>query len=69
MRLSVLLVRLSSDIDLTAEAILDLWQAAIPALENWWQELHDDIVNDPNLSDAAMGEALSAARNTAGLYW
>ena len=36
-----------------------LWQDAVPLIENWWQELYDDIVNDPNLSDAEQTEALA----------
>ena len=48
-----------SDIDLTAEALLELWEQTAPTLENWWQELYDDIVNDPNLSDAEQSEALA----------
>ena len=39
----------AGDVNATEQEILDKWTAAIPALENWWTELYDDILNNPNL--------------------
>ena len=39
---------------------MNQWTAAIPSLENWWRDLYEDILNDPNLSDAAEAESLAA---------
>ena len=50
----------ASDVNATEQEILDQWTAAIPALENWWSELYDDIINNPNLSDAQQSESLAA---------
>ena len=50
----------ASDVNATEQEILDQWTAAIPSLENWWTELYDDIINDPNLSDAQQSESLTA---------
>ena len=50
----------AGDVNATEQEILDQWTAAIPALENWWQELYEDIINNPNLSDAQQTEDLAA---------
>ena len=50
----------ASDVNITETEITRLWQEAIPSLENWWQELYEDIINNPNLSDAQQSEDLSA---------
>ena len=50
----------AGDVNATEQEILDQWTAAIPALENWWTELYDDIINNPNLSDAQQSESLTA---------
>ena len=50
----------AGDVNATEQEILKQWTAAIPSLENWWQELYEDIINDPNLSDAAQSESLAA---------
>ena len=50
----------AGDVNTTEQEILRRWTEAIPALENWWQELYEDILNDPNLSDAAEAESLAA---------
>ena len=49
-----------SDVNITEAEINRLWQEAIPSLENWWQELYEDIINNPNLSDAQQAEDLAA---------
>ena len=49
-----------SDVNITEAEINRLWQEAIPSLENWWQELYEDIINNPNLSDAQQTEDLAA---------
>ena len=49
----------ADDVNLTEKAIRDKWQEAIPFLRTWWQELYDDIVNNANLSDAEVAEALA----------
>ena len=46
--------------NITEQEILEKWTAAIPALENWWTELYEDIINNPNLSDAQQAEDLAA---------
>ena len=50
----------AGDVNATEQEILFQWTAAIPALENWWQELYDDIINNPTLSDAQESESLAA---------
>ena len=50
----------ASDVNATEQEILDQWTAATPALENWWAELYDDIINNPTLSDAQQSESLTA---------
>ena len=50
----------AGDVNATEQEILDQWTQAIPALENWWTELYEDIVNNPNLSDAQQSEDLAA---------
>ena len=50
----------AGDVNVTEQEILNQWTAAIPSLENWWRDLYEDILNDPNLSDAAEAESLSA---------
>ena len=50
----------AGDVNATEQEILDQWTQAIPALENWWSELYEDIVNNPNLSDAQQSEDLAA---------
>ena len=50
----------TGDVNVTEQEILNQWTAAIPSLENWWRDLYEDILNDPNLSDAAEAESLSA---------
>ncbi len=50
----------ASDVNATEQEILDQWTAATPALENWWMELYDDIINNPTLSDAQQSESLTA---------
>ena len=50
----------AGDVNVTEQTILSLWNQAVPFIEAWWEELREDIVNDPNLSDAAMTEALAA---------
>ena len=49
----------ASDVNATEQTIVDLWTAAIPSIENWWNELYQDILNDPNLSNAEQTEALA----------
>ena len=49
----------ANDVNATETLILEQWTAAVPFLQTWWQELHDDIINNPNLSDAARTEALT----------
>ena len=50
----------TGDVNATEQEILKQWTAAVPSLENWWQELYEDIINDPNRSDAAQAESLAA---------
>ena len=50
----------ASDVNVTEETILSLWTAAVPSIRTWWQELYEDIVNNPNLSDAEQTEAFAA---------
>ena len=50
----------AGDVNVTEAEINRLWQEAIPSLETWWTELYDDIVNNPNLSDAQQSEDLAA---------
>ena len=50
----------ANDVNITEAEITRLWQEAIPSLENWWQELYEDIINNPNLSDAQQAEDLAA---------
>ena len=49
----------AGDVNVTEQTILSLWESAVPFIEAWWQELYEDIINDPNLSDAEQGEALA----------
>ena len=49
----------ADDVNLTEQTILDKWKEAIPFIQNWWQELNDDIVNNASLSDAEITEALA----------
>ena len=49
----------AADVNSTEQTILDLWNTVQPSLENWWQELYDDIINDPTLSDTEQTEALA----------
>ena len=49
----------TGDVNTTEQEILNQWTAAIPSLENWWRDLYEDILNDPNLSDAAEAESLA----------
>ena len=50
----------AADVNATEQEILDQWTAAIPALESWWTELYEDIINSPTLSDAQQSESLTA---------
>ena len=49
----------ASDVNVTRRTILEKWREAIPFIRTWWQELHDDIVNNENLSDAQIRESLA----------
>ena len=46
--------------NLTVEEVLSEWAKVKPKVEGLWQELYDDIANDPNLSDAQRIEDFSA---------
>ena len=50
----------ANDVNITEAEINRLWQEAIPSLETWWTELYDDIINNPNLTDAQQSEDLAA---------
>ena len=49
----------AGDVDITEQAIRDKWNEAIPFIRTWWQELHDDIVNNENLSEEQIAESLA----------
>ena len=57
----------ANDVNITESEINRLWQEAIPSLETWWTELYDDIINNPNLSDAQQTEDLGCIGFTTGL--
>ena len=49
----------AGDVNVTEQAIRDKWQEAIPFIRTWWQELHDDIENNENLSESQIAESLA----------
>ena len=50
----------ASDVNVTETTIVERWNAAVPQIEAWWQELYDDIINNPDLTEAERTEDLAA---------
>ena len=49
----------ASDVNVTETTIVERWNAAVPRIEAWWQELSEDIVNNPDLTEIERTEALA----------
>ena len=49
----------ANDVNATETTIIDRWNEAVPEIENWWTELYDDIVNNPDLTAIEQTESLA----------